>query len=115
MSRGQKVHLKGVGPTKTSFRGPGHHAINSPKLPDEGTTKPKPKPKTKVKREIALPTSPGWKAKTLKAVNKWLKSLETPKIVKPKVVKPKSKVTPKPKNTEPEEKSFWFPNPFKRK
>jgi nucleoid-associated protein YgaU len=31
VSRGQKVHLKGVG--QTSFRGPRHHAINSPKLP----------------------------------------------------------------------------------
>ena len=50
--------------------------------------KPKPKPKTKVKPAIALPRGKGWKAKALKAVNKWLKSFETPKIVKPKVVKP---------------------------
>ena len=32
-----------------------------------------------------------------------------------KEVAKRNKVTSKPKTTEPEEKSFWFPNPFKRK
>ena len=32
-----------------------------------------------------------------------------------KEVAKRNKVTTKPKTTEPEEKSFWFPNPFKRK